>query len=125
LEPAAVPEIPRFDAATASATPRDRATAVTEAIKLVEGAGQTAAGIYSTGESMEAILNSSFDWNGIREPFVFATENDSLNGVVMLFGRKLPLSRARTSIHWGWRAAPAKRPGCREVRGKSHRDATP
>jgi L-fucose isomerase len=37
----------------------------------------------------EAILNSSFDWNGIREAFVFATENDSLNGVVMLFGHLL------------------------------------
>ena len=30
-----------------------------------------------------------FDWNGIREPFVFATENDSLNGVAMLFGHLL------------------------------------
>ena len=37
----------------------------------------------------EAILNSSFDWNGIREAFVFATENDSLNGVSMLFGHLL------------------------------------
>ena len=32
----------------------------------------------------EAILNTSFDWNGIRPPFIFATENDSLNGVAML-----------------------------------------
>jgi L-fucose/D-arabinose isomerase len=37
----------------------------------------------------EAILNSSFDWNGIREAFVFATENDSLNAVSMLFGHLL------------------------------------
>ena len=36
---------------------------------------------FPNGDFMEAILNSSFDWNGIREPFVFATENDSLNGV--------------------------------------------
>lgn len=35
---------------------------------------------------MEAILNTSFDWNGIRSPFMVATENDSLNGVSMLFG---------------------------------------
>ena len=35
---------------------------------------------------MEAILNSSFDWNGIRQPHLLATENDSLNGVGMLFG---------------------------------------
>ena len=41
---------------------------------------------YPNGDFMEAILNSSFDWNGIRAPFVFATENDSLNGVCMLFG---------------------------------------
>ncbi|MDD2579306.1 MAG: L-fucose isomerase [Eubacteriales bacterium] len=34
----------------------------------------------------EAILNSSFDWNGIREPFVLATENDTLNGMAMLLG---------------------------------------
>jgi L-fucose isomerase len=38
------------------------------------------------GDFMEAFLNSSFDWNGIRAPFVFATENDSLNGAAMLFG---------------------------------------
>ncbi|HEY3311002.1 MAG TPA: L-fucose isomerase [Anaerolineales bacterium] len=38
------------------------------------------------GDFMEAILNSSFDWNGIREPYTFATENDSLNGLVMLMG---------------------------------------
>jgi L-fucose isomerase len=36
------------------------------------------------GDFMEAILNSSFDWNGIRAPYVFATENDSLNGATML-----------------------------------------
>ncbi len=41
------------------------------------------------GDFMEAMLNSSFDWNGIREPYVLATENDSLNGVAMLFGKLL------------------------------------
>ena len=41
------------------------------------------------GDFSEAILNSSFDWNGIREAFVLATENDSLNGVAMLFGKLL------------------------------------
>lgn len=41
------------------------------------------------GDFMESILNSSFDWNGIREAFVVATENDSLNGAVMLFGHLL------------------------------------
>jgi L-fucose isomerase len=36
------------------------------------------------GDFMEAILNSSFDWNGIRAPYIVATENDSLHGGCML-----------------------------------------
>lgn len=44
---------------------------------------------FPNGDFMEAILNSSFDWNGIRQPFVFATENDSMNGATMLFGNLL------------------------------------
>jgi L-fucose/D-arabinose isomerase len=41
------------------------------------------------GDFAEAILNSSFDWNGIRQPFIVATENDSLNGVNMIFNHLL------------------------------------
>jgi len=41
------------------------------------------------GDFLEAILNSSFDWNGIRQPYIVATENDSLNGACMLFGHLL------------------------------------
>jgi len=37
------------------------------------------------GDFLEAILCSSFDWNGIRQPYIVATENDSLNGASMLF----------------------------------------
>ena len=44
---------------------------------------------YPNGDFTEAVLNSSFDWNGIREPYILATENDSLNGVAMLFGHLL------------------------------------
>lgn len=44
---------------------------------------------FPTGDFMEAILSSSFDWNGIREPFILATENDTLNAVTMLFGHLL------------------------------------
>ncbi len=44
---------------------------------------------FPNGDFMEAILNSSFDWNGIREPYIVATENDALNGVCMLFGHLL------------------------------------
>lgn len=38
------------------------------------------------GDFLEAILCSSFDWNGIRAPYLVATENDAMNGVPMLFG---------------------------------------
>lgn len=41
------------------------------------------------GDFMEAILNSSFDWTGIRAPYIVATENDALNGISMLFGHLL------------------------------------
>jgi L-fucose isomerase len=41
------------------------------------------------GDFLEAILNSSFDWTGLRQPYLMATENDSLNGVAMLFGHLL------------------------------------
>ncbi len=41
------------------------------------------------GDFMEAILNTSFDWNGIRAPYILATENDSLNGASMLLGHLL------------------------------------
>ena len=40
---------------------------------------------YPNGDFTEAILNSSFDWTGIRAPYVLATENDALNGTAMLF----------------------------------------
>ncbi|WP_420831194.1 L-fucose isomerase [Paenibacillus lignilyticus] len=44
---------------------------------------------FPNGDFLEAMLNSSFDWNGIRAPYIVATENDSLNGAVMLFGSLL------------------------------------
>ncbi|MDQ0921112.1 L-fucose isomerase [Paenibacillus sp. V4I5] len=44
---------------------------------------------FPNGDFMEAILNTSFDWNGKRAPYLVATENDSLNGVAMLFGNLL------------------------------------
>ena len=49
---------------------------------------------YPNGDMMEALLNSSFDWNGIREPLIVATENDHLNGLAMLLG-KLVTGRAQ------------------------------
>ena len=44
---------------------------------------------FPNGDFLEAVLNSSFDWNGTRQPFIVATENDSLNGIAMLFGHLL------------------------------------
>jgi L-fucose isomerase len=44
---------------------------------------------FPNGDFMEAILNSSFDWTGIRQPYIVATENDALNGACMLFGHLL------------------------------------
>ena len=41
------------------------------------------------GDFLEAILCSSFDWNGIRSPYLIATENDAMNGVPMLLGYML------------------------------------
>lgn len=41
------------------------------------------------GDFTEAILNSTFDWNGARQPIAFATENDSLNGICLLFSNLL------------------------------------
>lgn len=41
------------------------------------------------GDFMEAMLNSTYDWNGVRPPYVIATENDSLNGVTMLLAHQL------------------------------------
>ena len=47
-----------------------------------------------TVTSRKLLLNTSFDWNGAREPFVLATENDALNGLGMLF-MKLLTNRAQ------------------------------
>ncbi len=44
---------------------------------------------YPNCDYPEALLNTSFDWNGAREPYILATENDVLNGVSMLFGKLL------------------------------------
>lgn len=59
---------------------------------------------FPNGDFLEAILNSSFDWNGIRQPYLVATENDSLNGVAMLFGHLLTNTAqifADVRTYWG------------------------
>ncbi len=44
---------------------------------------------YPNCDFAEALLNTSFDWSGAREPYILATENDVLNGLGMLFGKLL------------------------------------
>lgn len=59
------------------------------------------------GDFSEAILNSSFDWNGIRKAYILATENDSLNAVAMLFGHLLthtPQVFADVRTYWSPKA---------------------
>ena len=65
---------------------------------------------FPNGDFMESILCSSFDWNGIREPMVVATENDSLNGVMMMFGHLLTNSaQAFSDVRTYWSPAAVKR----------------
>lgn len=59
---------------------------------------------YPNCDFSEAMLNSSFDWNGAREPYVLATENDVLNGLGMLFMKLLtnrPQMFADVRTYWG------------------------
>ncbi|MDR0542393.1 MAG: L-fucose isomerase [Dysgonamonadaceae bacterium] len=62
------------------------------------------------GDFSEAILNTSFDWNGLRAPIPFATENDHLNGISMLFGYLLT-NRAQifADVRTYWSPAAIKR----------------
>jgi len=65
---------------------------------------------FPNGDFLEAILNSSFDWNGIREAFIVATENDCLNGVGMLFGHLLAnTAQIFADVRTYWSPAAVKR----------------
>jgi L-fucose/D-arabinose isomerase len=73
---------------------------------------------YPNGDFMEAILNSSFDWNGIRQAFVVATENDSLNGVSMLFGHLLTnTAQIFSDVRTYWSPAAVKRVTKHDLKG--------
>jgi len=70
------------------------------------------------GDFSEALLCSSFDWNGIREAFILATENDSLNGVSMLFGHLLTNSASIFSdVRTFWSPDAVKRVSGYELEG--------
>jgi L-fucose isomerase len=72
------------------------------------------------GDFPEAILNSSFDWNGVRQAFMMATENDSLNGVSMLFGHLLTnTAQIFSDVRTYWSPASVKRVTGKELTGKA------
>jgi len=68
----------------------------------------------------EAILNTSFDWNGAREPFILATENDTLNGVGMMF-MKLLTNRAQmfADVRTYWSGSAVKRVTGYDIEGRA------
>ncbi len=75
---------------------------------------------FPNGDFMEAILNSSFDWNGIRQPYIFATENDALNGTTMLFGHLLTnTAQIFADVRTYWSPAAVKRVTGYELAGRA------
>lgn len=73
---------------------------------------------YPNADFAEAMLNTSFDWNGAREPYVLATENDILNGLGMLF-MKLLTNRAQifADVRTYWSPEAVKRVTGYDVEG--------
>lgn len=75
---------------------------------------------YPNCDFPESILNSSFDWSGAREPYILATENDTLNGAGMLF-MKLLTGRAQmfADVRTYWSGESVKRVTGYEIEGKA------
>ncbi len=72
------------------------------------------------GDFSEAILNSSFDWNGIRKAYILATENDALNGVSMLFGHLLTnTAQLFSDVRTYWSPEAVKRVTGKELTGRA------
>ncbi|WP_108722198.1 L-fucose isomerase [Gorillibacterium timonense] len=75
---------------------------------------------FPNGDFMETILNSSFDWNGRRAPYILATENDSLNGVAMLFSYLLTnTAQVFADVRTYWSPAAVKRVTGYELEGRA------
>ena len=75
---------------------------------------------YPNCDFPEAMLNTSFDWNGAREPYILATENDVLNGLGMLLGKLLtnrPQMFADVRTYWSGDAV--KRAAGYDIQGKA------
>ena len=75
---------------------------------------------YPNCDFPEAMLNTSFDWNGAREPYILATENDVLNGIGMLFG-KLLTNRAQmfADVRTYWSGDAVKKAAGYDITGKA------
>ena len=75
---------------------------------------------YPNCDFPESLLNTSFDWNGAREPYILATENDVLNGIGMLF-MKLLTNRAQmfADVRTYWSGDAVKRVTGYEIEGKA------
>ncbi len=75
---------------------------------------------YPNADFAEAMLNTSFDWNGAREPYILATENDTLNGVSMLL-MKLLTNRPQmfADVRTYWSPEALKRATGYELEGKA------
>ena len=75
---------------------------------------------YPNCDYPEALLNTSFDWNGAREPYVMATENDTLNGLGMLF-MKLLTNRAQmfADVRTYWSEDAVKKATGYQIEGKA------
>ena len=75
---------------------------------------------YPNCDFPESLLNSSFDWNGAREPYILATENDVLNGVSMLF-MKLLTNRAQmfADVRTYWSSDAVKRVTGYDIEGRA------
>ena len=75
---------------------------------------------YPNCDFPEAMLNTSFDWNGAREPYILATENDVLNGLGMLF-MKLLTNRAQmfADVRTYWSPEAVKRVTGYDMEGKA------
>ena len=75
---------------------------------------------YPNCDFPESMLNTSFDWNGAREPYILATENDVLNGLGMLF-MKLLTNRAQmfADVRTYWSGDAVKRVTGYEMEGKA------
>lgn len=72
------------------------------------------------GDFMEAILTTSFDWNGIREPYIVATENDAMNALSMLFGNLLTgTAQIFADVRTYWSPQAVKRVTGHTLKGKA------